>query len=180
VIHTLAPTAPFTSSNTYGVFFARGGGDIDADGTEDIYIGDYYGVNQDGRVYIYSGADGSLIRQFDAAEPLDSIGPGRGVPDVNGDGHDDLVLASWTSNSAVDFGGKVGVYSGADGSLLHLATGNVLYDALGVDALPLGDLNGDGQPEYMLTAVGLDFFGLGVGHVYVVTFNTPPGVLPGP
>lgn len=179
LIHTLAPAAPYTSSTTYGTFFARGGGDIDADGTEDVYIGDYNGVNGDGRVYIYSGADGSLIRQFDADQPADGVGPGRGVPDINGDGHDDLVIASWTSNSAVEFGGKVGVYSGADGSLLHLATGSVQLDALGVDALPLGDLNGDGLPEYMLTAVGLDFFGLDVGHVYVVTFNTPPGVLPG-
>lgn len=180
LVHTMAPTAPFTSSNTYGVFFARGGGDVDRDGTEDIYIGDYNGVNGDGRVYIYSGANGDLIRQFDADQPADGVGPGRGVPDINGDGHDDLVIASWTSNSAVDFGGKVGVYSGADGSLLHLATGSVRLDALGVDALPLGDLNGDGLPEYMLTAVGLDFFGLGVGHVYVVTFNRPPGVPPEP
>ncbi len=180
VVHTLAPTAPFTSSRTYGVFFARGGGDIDADGTEDVYVGDYNGVNGDGRVYIYSGVDGSLLRQFDAEDPASGVGPGRGVPDINGDGHDDLVIASWTSNSGVPFGGKVGVYSGADGSLLHLATGRVPGDALGVDALPLGDLNDDGREEYMFTATGLDFSGLDVGHVYIVSFRTPPGVIPGP
>ena len=180
LVHTLAPAAPFTSSGTYGVFFARGGGDIDGDGTEDIYIGDYNAVNFDGRVYIYSGVDGSLIRQFDAEEPGDGVGPGRGVPDIDGDGHDDLVIASWTSSSGASVAGKVGVYSGDDGSLLHLATGSVPGDALGVDALPLGDLNGDVKQEYMLTASGLDFSGLDVGHVYVVSFKTPPGVIPGP
>lgn len=180
VIHTLAPTAQSATSRTYGVFFARGGGDVDADGTEDIYVGDYAGDGGNGRVYIYSGAGGELIRQFDAEDPGDGVGPGRGVPDIDGDGHDDLVIASWTSNSGVEEGGKVGVYSGADGSLLHLATGAVPIDALGVDALPLGDLDGNGKQEYMLTATGLDFAGADVGHVYVVTFNTPPGVIPGP
>lgn len=180
LVHTLSPTAQSASARTYGVFFARGGGDVDADGTEDIYIGDYAGDGGNGRVYIYSGANGDLIRQFNAEDPGDGVGPGRGVPDIDGDGHDDLVIASWTSNSGVEQGGKVGVYSGADGSLLHLATGAVPVDALGVDALPLGDLNGDGKQEYMLTATGLDFAGTDVGHVYVVTFNTPPGVIPGP
>lgn len=180
LVHTLAPTAQTATFGTYGVFFARGGGDIDGDGTEDVYIGDYYGDNQNGRVYIYSGANGDLIRQFNAEDPRDGVGPGRGVPDIDGDGHDDLVIASWTSNSGVEEGGKVGVYSGADGSLLHLATGAVPLDSLGVDALPLGDLNGDGKQEYMLTATGLDFAGTDVGHVYIVTFKTPPGVIPGP
>lgn len=179
LVHTLAPTAQSASSRTYGVFFARGGGDIDGDGTEDVYIGDYAGDGGNGRVYIYSGASGDLIRQFNAEEPQDGVGPGRGVPDIDGDGHDDLVIASWTSSSGVEEGGKVGVYSGADGSLLHLATGAVLLDSLGVDALPLGDLNGDGKQEYMFTANGLEFSGLDVGRVYIVTFETPPGVIPG-
>lgn len=179
LIHELAPTAPLSSSGTYGTFFARGAGDVDADGIEDVFIGDYGALGGDGRTYIYSGDTGNVLHVIEAQMPGDGVGPGRGVPDVDGDGHDDLVIASWTSSSSLPLGGKVAVYSGADGSVLQQATGSVANDALGVDALPLGDLNVDGRQEYMLTAVGLDFLGMDVGHVYVVTFNAPPGVLPG-
>jgi hypothetical protein len=40
-----------------------------------------------------------------------------------------------------------------------------------VDALGLGDLNHDRREDFMLTAVGLDFAGLEVGHVYVVSLR---------
>ena len=66
------------------------------------------------------------------------------------------------------------VRSGADGSILHTATGKIEGDQLGVDALYLGDVSGDGRPDYLLTAVGLDFAGEDVGHAYVMTFKTAP------
>jgi hypothetical protein len=172
VVHTFTPSEPGGFA-TYGQFFARGAGDTSGDGVEDIFIGDYSAFGGEGRAYVYSGADGSEWLVIRPQNGFDGIGPGRGTPDVNHDGHDDLVIAGWISSAAVPFGGQVNVYSGADGSILQTATGIVENDNLGVDALPLGDLNGDGKPEYMLTAVGLDFMGLDVGHVYVVTFERP-------
>ncbi|MDX1686619.1 MAG: integrin alpha [Candidatus Promineifilaceae bacterium] len=174
IIHTLAPTAPLSNSGTFGRFFARGAGDVDADGTEDVFIGDYRALNGDGRAYVYSGADGSVIHVFDAEASGDSIGPGRGIPDVNRDGHADVIVAGWRSSAGATEGGKVWVRSGADGSILHTATGEIEGDQLGVDALYLGDISGDGRPEYLLTAVGLDFAGEDVGHAYVTTFKTAP------
>lgn len=174
IIHTLAPTAPLSGSFTFGQFFARGAGDIDADGAEDIFIGDYNALGGDGRAYIFSGADGSVLHVFDAEASGDGIGPGRGIPDVNGDGHDDVVVAGWQSSAGAPQGGKVWVRSGADGSILHAVTGKIATDALGVDALYLGDVTGDGRPDYLLTAVGLDFAGEDVGHAYVTTFKTAP------
>lgn len=174
IIHTLAPTAPLSGSGTFGRFFARGAGDVDADGTEDIFIGDYGALDGDGRAYVFSGADGSPIHVFDAESSGDSIGPGRGIPDVNGDGHADVIIAGWRSGAGATEGGKVWVRSGADGSILHTATGKIEGDQLGVDALYLGDVTGDGRPDYLLTAVGLDFAGEDVGHAYVITFKTAP------
>lgn len=174
IIHTLAPSAPLSGSGTFGRFFARGAGDVDADGTEDIFVGDYGALNSDGRAYVYSGADGSVIHVFDAESSGDSIGPGRGIPDVNGDGHADVIVAGWQSSAGAPQGGKVWVRSGADGSVLHTATGAIEGDALGVDALYLGDVSGDGRPDYLLTAVGLDFAGQDVGHAYVMSFRTAP------
>ena len=174
VIHTLAPTAPLSNSSTFGQFFARGAGDVDADGTEDVYVGDYNALGGDGRAYVYSGADGSVLHVFDAEGSGDGIGPGRGIPDLNGDGHADVVVAGWQSSAGAPQGGKVWVRSGADGSILHVVTGKIESDALGVDALYLGDVSGDGRPDYLLTAVGLDFAGEDVGHAYVTTFKTTP------
>jgi len=174
IIHTLAPTAPLSNSFTFGQFFARGAGDTDADGTEDIFIGDYNALGGDGRGYVFSGADGSVIHVFEAEASGDGVGPGRGIPDVNGDGHDDVVIAGWQSSAGAPQAGKVWVRSGADGSVLHAVTGKIETDALGVDALYLGDVSGDGQPDYLLTAVGLDFAGEDVGHAYVMSFKTAP------
>ena len=174
IVHTLAPTAPLTGSNTFGRFFARGAGDVDADGTEDVFIGDYRALNSDGRAYIFSGADGSVVHVFNAESSGDSVGPGRGIPDVNGDGHADVIVAGWQSSAGAPLGGKVWIRSGADGSVLNEVTGAIEGDALGVDALYLGDVTRDGRPDYLLTAVGLDFAGQDVGHAYVMSFKTAP------
>lgn len=171
VIHTLNPTAPVSSSTTYGQFFTRGAGDVNNDGWEDVFIGDYFAFSGNGRAYVYSGLDGQPIHVFEADAAGDGLGPGRGVPDVNNDGHDDVIIAAYLANDGATNGGKVTVYSGADKSPLYTATGTLPGDALGVDALPLGDLDDDGFPEYMLTATGLDFGGTDVGHVFIVSFK---------
>lgn len=169
-VFTLTPTAPFSQSNTFGQFFAFGAGDFNNDNQEDIYIGDYNAASGDGRVYLYSGEDGSLIREIDAFEAGEGIGGGRGMPDVNGDGYDDLIIAGYTSNAGASGGGKVYIVSGADNAILNTITGAVPGDLLGVDALELGDVNNDGNRDYMVTAVGLDFNGQGVGSAYIVSF----------
>jgi hypothetical protein len=104
------------------------------------------------------------------------LGPGHGIPDINGDGHADVSLAAWQSSAATTNGGKVYIHSGKDGSVLHTVTGTMEQDALGVDALSVGDVNGDGGMDYMLTAVGQDFGGVDVGHVYIVNFQAKPAI----
>ena len=172
VLFTLKPVAEKSSGGTFGTFFASGAGDVNADGTPDIFVGDYAAVRGDaadtGRAYIYSGVDGALLRTFEAQADGDGLGPGRGIPDINGDGHADLSLAAWQSSAVTPKGGKVYSYSGKDGRVLHTITGTIEQDALGLDALGVGDLNGDGALDYMLTAVGNDFNGTNVGHIYIV------------
>ena len=173
LIHTLRPTAEAASGGTFGTFFANDAGDVNQDGVTDVFIGDYAAQRgaaaNTGRAYLYSGKDGATLHVFEAEADGAGLGPGRGVADVNGDKIPDQVIAEWTSNAGVANGGKVFVFSGADFSVLHTMTGALENDSLGVDALSLGDLNGDGSTEYLLTGVGLDFAGQDVGHAYVVS-----------
>ena len=174
LIHTLQPFSPGTAQN-FGLFFANGAGDINSDNTPDIFVADYNdkrgGGFGTGRAYLYSGVDGSTLYRFDADNKRDGFGPGRGTGDVNGDGYGDVIIAAYTASDGAPAAGKATLYSGADGSVLRTMTGSVAHDNVGVDALSVGDVNGDGLADYLLTAVGLNFLGLDVGHLYIVAGN---------
>ena len=173
-IHTLRPS-PLGTAQLFGVFFASGAGDVDGDGTTDVYVGDYAsgyrGPAGTGQAFVFSGATGALMHRFDADRPLDGVGPGRGTGDVNGDGFADLIVAAYTANDGGPAAGKATLFSGFDGSVLRTITGAVANDNLGVDAFALGDVNGDAAIDLVLTAVGLDFSLQDVGRVYVVAGN---------
>jgi len=74
------------------------------------------------------------------------IGPAD-AGDVNGDGHDDLVIGAWQQANAAASGGKVYLYSGKDGSLIRAWTGKVMGETFGFDATGMGDVDGDGLLE---------------------------------
>lgn len=168
-IYTLRPTG---NSALFGRFFALGAGDINNDGVPDIFVADYNArrgkldLNDQlgtGRAYVFSGADGSRLLVLNAEQKNDGFGPGRGIGDVNGDGYGDLIVAAYSSSAGAPFGGKVYLYSGRDGAILRTITSSVANEFLGVDAIAIGDVNGDGLTDYILTG-----FGTTLGHVYMV------------
>ncbi len=153
VIHVLKPLA---DADVFGVFFASGAGDIDADGVNDVFVGDYNAGRGPragtGAAYVFSGATGERLLVLDAEETGDGFGPGRGIGDVNGDGHGDLIVAAYTSSAGAPGAGKAYVISGADGTTLRTITSTIAGDNFGVDALGLGDVDGDGLTDYLVTA----------------------------
>lgn len=182
VIHTLAPPQPANAA-VFGQFFASGAGDHNADGIPDVFVADYAatvnGVPGTGNAFVFSGANGAILEAMNGREPGGGFGPGRAFDDIDGDGYGDLVIGSWTSSQRAPSAGKVEVFSGRGSRravLVQKIIGSIAGDSLGVDALPVGDLNGDGLVDFMATAVGNNFNGTDVGHVYVVAGDPfPPG-----
>jgi hypothetical protein len=139
----------------FGNFFVHDAGDIDADGQGDIYVGDYADSGAgpgSGLGYVFLGGRDER-RLFIPEEPGSGLGPGRGAGDVDGDGHDDLVIAAYLSSAGASLGGKMFVYSGRNGKVIRTMTGNVAGERLGFDALAVGDVNGDGKVDFLITGV---------------------------
>jgi hypothetical protein len=171
VLLTLAPDIP-GSGLRFGQFFASGAGDVNNDGTPDIFIGDYPARSKGGigtgEAYVFSGIDGSTLYALNGEKHNDGFGVGRGAGDLNGDGYDDLIIAAYTSSDGAEYGGKAYLYSGRDGSVVRTITDRITHDNFGVDALVLGDVNEDGAPDYLITAVGNSFDDADTGWAYVI------------
>jgi hypothetical protein len=168
-LFTLTPFAPGTA-DTFSRFFASGAGDVNDDGTPDIYVGDYNdkrgGGLGTGRAYIFSGLDGSRLYTFNAEDKGEGFGPGRGAGDVDGDGYGDVIVGAYTNSDGAVYGGKAYLYSGRDGSLMRTMTDQLPSDYAGVDALAVGDVNGDGLVDYLITGVNFDYTGF--DHSYLI------------
>ena len=70
--------------------------------------------------------------------------------DVNGDGHDDFIVAApdyFLSGVAI---GCVSIISGADGQALSTLYGHPRGGGFGRSVAGLGDLDGDGRPEFVV------------------------------
>lgn len=171
VLLTLAPDIP-GSGLRFGQFFASGAGDVNSDGAPDIYVGDYparfKGGIGTGQAYVFSGTDGETLYSFEAENPKDGFGVGRGAGDLDGDGYDDLIIAAYTNSDGAAAGGKTYLYSGRDGSVMRTITDRITNDNFGVDALVLGDVDEDGLPDLLITAVGNSFNDQDTGWVYII------------
>ena len=142
--------APPPAAVNFGTFFVAGVGRVDGDRIPDLYAGDYGASGGAGYAAVYSGRDGSIIHQWPGA-PGDGRGPGREAGDVDHDGHVDLAVGSYTAGGPAQ-PGRLDIFSGATGKLLRTITSTTPNENLGFDAVTLGDVNHDGEPDLLLSA----------------------------
>ena len=99
-----------------------GPGDLNGDGHADLVIaasGATVNGISGGAVYVYSGADGSILYTFSGDNDGDSMGESVGDGgDVDGDGVGDFLLGVPRSDENGIFSGHVRVISGASGTEL--------------------------------------------------------------
>lgn len=138
---------PGSPAFDFGLYFVGGRHDVDADGTPDIYVSDF-SVN---RAYVISGATGSVIWTL-RGNNNGGFGIGELMPDIDNDGHADLILAAYVSNNGALQAGKVFIYSGRTGGVLQTLTHNIANAGFGFDAAGIGDLNHDGRTDYLISA----------------------------
>jgi hypothetical protein len=168
---------PRSTGAVFGLFFVSGPGDVDGDGTPDVYVADFAdsanGANT-GRAYVFSGVDGEEIHVFTGEFAGEGLGIGRGCGDVNGDGHGDLLVCAFRSNVGASVGGRAFIFSGADGEILRVITGTVAGAFLGWSATCAGDANGDGAPDYAITAPNTSTNGTADGRAYLIAGDVFP------
>ena len=130
-------------------------GDVDRDGIADYAVGEpNYNVSSashEGRVWLYSGASGTLLRVH-VGSAGDSLGASvRGAGDVDGDGADDVLVGAPQHSSSNFFEeGLAVVFSGSTGNVIWSVHGSDDFQHVGVCVDSTGDLDGDGRPEALV------------------------------
>ncbi len=149
-------------------------GDVDADGTVDLVVGatmasPVTGDGMEGAAYVYSGATGSLLHAWAGEAGGDMLGVSvAGAGDVDGDGHDDVLSgAYWTDPNGILGAGALYLYSGRTGEILWAGYGSAWGEELGWSVAGLGDVTGDGVPDWITGAPLSSEGGLWNGAAYL-------------
>ncbi|HQW42085.1 MAG TPA: FG-GAP-like repeat-containing protein [Flavobacteriales bacterium] len=163
----LSPTASWTVAGAQVVAdyasVITGGGDVDADGYDDVLVGaqrhDNAGLGQCGAVFLYRGSVSGLSNTPAWVQYGDQHGAEFGYDvsyagDVNGDGFSDVVIGAYLYDNGEVGEGRSYVYHG---SLSGLGTTPVwaaesdFPDAQwGSSASSAGDVNGDGYSDVII------------------------------
>lgn len=139
-------------------------GDVNGDNRADFIVGAADANAFAGQVFVYSGADGSLLYQKDGAAAGDRVGGSVGltfVQDIDGDGKADFAAGATRADpGGLTDAGSVYVYSGATGTLLFQKNGTAAGERVGGSVGLTGDVNQDGRADLVVGAPDADPGGL--------------------
>ena len=111
----------------------------------------------------------AVLHDLPAQTPAEGFGIGRGAAgDVDNDGHGDLVIGAYTHSSAAPLAGRTYLFSGKTGAVLRTMTSSIAGEGSGYDAVGIGDVNGDGAIDFLITAATHPEKGANTGRTYVI------------
>jgi hypothetical protein len=131
-------------------------GDHDGDGHTDLFVG--APAQDDGRVYLLSGKDGSVLRTYAAPKEAGSFGwyVAR-LDDLDGDGRPDLAVgAPYAPDADGAMVGALFVLSSASGQELQHWKGTDRRGAFGSVVAAVADVDGDGKGDIAVAAPGTE------------------------
>jgi len=160
------------TSVSLGAMFLSWVGDLDGDAFPDLYASDWSDAQlapSTGRVRVVSGKSGEPLLTLDGQQPGEGFGIGTAdVGDVDGDGRADLLIGAWQNREGAPSGGKCTLFSGKDGAVLGAWVCTLANETFGFDTTGLGDVDGDGTPDFLITNAWSDIAGVRSGRAFVL------------
>ncbi len=167
---------PDETAANLGQYFAVYCGDVDGDGTGDVAMTDWNnaaGGPGTGRLYVHSGKTGERVLTLTGDKPGAGFGTSiSDAGDVDGDGRADFIVGSWQHPEGGASAGRCTLRSGKDGRVLATYTSTQPGDTLGFDATGVGDVDGDGGIDFVLSSAWSGIRGARSGRVFLVAGPT--------
>ncbi len=160
-----------------GAMFVSVAGDVDGDGVPDIYASDFSNGAlgpSTGRIYVHSGKDGHRLLTLTGQTAGEGFGIGpASAGDVDHDHHDDLIVGSWQYAAVATSAGRATLYSGKDGHLMKTYTCRIPGETFGFDAVGMGDIDGDGTTDFLITSAWSGIHGYHSGRMFIISSGIP-------
>ncbi len=149
------PPAPAAPDDFFG-WSVSGAGDVDGDGYADFIVGAFRDDNNGGNsgsARVFSGVNGTALYTFNGDSPFDQFGYSvSDAGDVNGDGYADLIVGASNDDNTGNDSGSARVFSGVNGVILYSHDGDSAGDFFGRSVSSAGDVNGDGNADFIVGA----------------------------